>query len=300
MKKKLRVLSLILLLVGYFCLLTAISYVRAPQAALLDMQPVLRTADFRVLEGAEGAATVSPDAVVLRNAAQGELTGCTAVLRVENTRTLSLQFSVSCSGDTAGGLLTVDLCSEGYDHAEQERQIVLEPGKEDVTLTIDPGADAPEYTNLRFFTHDRIDARLENITVSVPLPKDVTTVVRVSTGLAMACFLAAAAVFAVTDFTAIKNSVRLTAGRLKADGSPLFAALLVGVLFLPLLLSAASAATGKHIVKGFYGEVTKPVLTAEALQSGTWQRRTAFTVSRSRQTRVSAPRHLGTPTMIGN
>ena len=160
MNKKISIFCVILSLLGYFCLLTSVSYARASGEALTELQSVLSGEDFRPLGGAEAATDVTPDGIILRNSVPGELAGCTAAVCIDGVDTINIKFTVTSAAVSS---LTVDLCSDGYDRPEQERQIALMLGENDVDININTGDGSPEYTNVRLFTHDLINASIASL-----------------------------------------------------------------------------------------------------------------------------------------
>ena len=174
------------LIVCYLAVLALISHARGPEKyRIAEESPLLAAGDFTSLVG--GAA--EEGRLRLVNDTQGQAVGYFAELPLEGLESIRVAFQVDCPVEYAGGTLVVDLYNleAGYDYAEQEYQLILEPGINMVAQTIEPGGSAPERAQLRLFSVDAAGYSIEGLTVS-PLE----TLPKISTAMAAAaifCFV---------------------------------------------------------------------------------------------------------------
>lgn len=139
------------LIVCYLAVLTLVSHARGPvKYRAATESPLLDVEDFVSFVGAR------EDAILLVNDMAGQAAGLAAELPLEGLEGIRVAFQVDCPPEYAGGTLVVDLynAEAGYDSAEQEFSLELEPGVNMVERTIDPGESAPGRAQLRIFTLD--------------------------------------------------------------------------------------------------------------------------------------------------
>lgn len=139
------------LIVCYLAVLTFVSHARGPvKYRTATESPLLDVEDFVSFAGAR------EDAILLVNDMAGQAAGFAAELPLEGLEGIRVAFQVDCPPEYAGGTLVVDLynAEAGYDSAEQEFSLELEPGVNMVERTIDPGESAPGRAQLRIFTLD--------------------------------------------------------------------------------------------------------------------------------------------------
>lgn len=181
----LRRLIVVELIVCYMAVLTLVSHVRGPEKYRVDTETSLLTRkDFVSFSGEEAGNTFRFD-----NDASGTAVGYSAELSLQDLKGIHVSFQLDCPVEYVGGTLYVDLYNfeTGYDNAEQEFALSLEPGVNTVGFTLDPGESAPDHVQLRFFTLDPAGYDIKELAVS-----RVETLPKVSMGMAIvtaACFV---------------------------------------------------------------------------------------------------------------
>jgi len=167
----LKALLVIEVIICYMAILTVISYWRGPvHYKILADKPLLETTDF-VSFG--GEPVQNKDVFIFANDTIGNAIGYTADLCLRNLERMSVSFTLDCPGKAAGGILHIDLFADGYDSDEQEFKLELQEGLNDVAFSLEPGAEAPESAQLRFFTLDWADYEVQNVRLyaETALPK---------------------------------------------------------------------------------------------------------------------------------
>lgn len=153
------------IIICYLACLTMVSYIRGPEHyRVVTDTPLLQTEDFLTFAGVPAEA----DGVLsLENAVQGEAAGYMARLRLSGLEQVQVSFQIECPAEFAGGLLSIDLYNfeADYDSLEQEHQLTVQEGNNEVTFWLAPGEDPPEEAFLRIFTLDPAGYRLEDIQV---------------------------------------------------------------------------------------------------------------------------------------
>lgn len=160
------------IIVCYMGFLAVVSYMRSPvrYKAMTD-SPICQSEDFISFAGIPSATNV----LTFENNAQGQLFGWQKQLDLSTLERIHISFSVNCPEEFAGGTLFVDLYNfeENYDPSEQEYQLLLTSGENNVEFTLCPGSPKPDTADLRFFTLDVAQYSVEKLTVcqEVALPK---------------------------------------------------------------------------------------------------------------------------------
>lgn len=157
-------LVIVEMIVCYMAALTLVSHARGPvKYRTATEKPLLETAGFTSFAGepAQG------DALLLENDTAGQAVGFAAELPLEGLEGIRVAFQADCPPDYAGGTLVVDLynAKAGYDSAEQEFSLALEPGVTAVEQTLAPGESAPGRAQLRFFTLDTVSCSIRGLSV---------------------------------------------------------------------------------------------------------------------------------------
>lgn len=166
----LKAILIIEIIVCYMAVLTVISHIRGPEPWVLSDAPLLRTEDFMPLNSVKPE---TEEVFHFQNDGKGDAVGFSAPLGLQGVERIQISFQVECSNEYAGGLLCVDLCAEGYDNPEQEKQIELQAGSNDVSFELSPGDGSPDYAQLRFFTVSPADFKITELRIYqvVPAPK---------------------------------------------------------------------------------------------------------------------------------
>lgn len=154
----------------YMAALNIVSHLRGPQN--YETAEVLATAtDFVSFSGesAEG------ESLIFENQTEGTVVGCSTRLSLENIERIRVSYRIDCPAEYVGGTLYNDLYDydSGYDNPEQEYQLILQQGQNDVAFVLEPGDAAPETAELRIFTPSAASCAVAEIQVysEIPLPK---------------------------------------------------------------------------------------------------------------------------------
>lgn len=158
----------------YFSLLNVISHARGPTPYHVgDGAPLLSIADFQPLSGAEDVP--QKDAFELTACANGAAFGYQALLDLSGLDRINIRFQALCPAQSAGAAMFVDLYNfeENYDYPEQEQQIILEAGLNELDFDLDPGPRAPRTAWVRLFTFDATGCQIQALQVcsETELPK---------------------------------------------------------------------------------------------------------------------------------
>lgn len=157
---RLKILLIFEAVVCYMALLNIVSHMRVPQQyGPATDAPLVGVSDFI---GFDGGGTEK--GLLLENQTPGTAVGYQSELTLSGLDSIYLSFSVDCPAEYAGGLLTVDLYNyeSNYDSMEQEYQISLKAGTNEVEFIFKPGEWAPEKAQLRIFTLDAADYEVRN------------------------------------------------------------------------------------------------------------------------------------------
>ena len=184
------------IIICYMAMLTMVSYVRGPVRYGPAEEPLLTEADFRDINGLPAEEAGAP--FTFENQDQGEAVGSLADVDLRGMHGICISFEVDCPEEDAGGILCTDLCNgeTGYDHPEQEFDLVMQAGHNEADFILDPGRQHPDTATLRFFTLDTAGYCLENVQIyeEILLPQ-VPDGLKIGVG---ACFF----LLAVTAFAA--------------------------------------------------------------------------------------------------
>ena len=187
-------LMVVEIIVCYMAVLTLVSHARGPEKyrAATDA-PLLAADSFTSFTGEPAG----EDGLRLANSTAGQAVGFAAELPLESRERIQAAFLVDCPPEFAGSILHVDLYEPdaGYDNDEQEATLVMQPGLNAVSLTLWTGENAPESSQLRFFTLDLADCGIYDLSIC-----PVEALPKVGRGLlaaVAACFLILAATTAL-------------------------------------------------------------------------------------------------------
>lgn len=152
------------MIVCYLAVLTLVSYACGPEKYRAATEnPLLAIADFTSFAGEPAG----EDGLVLANDTAGQAVGYFAELPLEGLESIQIVCRVDCPPEYAGGTLVVDLYNleAGYDNAEQEYRLILEPGVNEACFSLTPGESAPDTAQLRFFTLDPAAYVMQNLMI---------------------------------------------------------------------------------------------------------------------------------------
>ena len=173
-KAKLKWIIIVELIVFYFSLLNVISHARGPVPYQIDTsQPVVQIEDFVPMT--EMGVDATETALSFYNAVEGSAVGYQTELSLKDIEVLNIQFQLDCPDGQAGTTLFVDLYDfeSGYDNPEQEKQIVLQEGLNQIQFDLNKGEQAPGTAYLRLFTLNVVDYQIEQLQIyeKMALPK---------------------------------------------------------------------------------------------------------------------------------
>lgn len=176
-KARLKWIIIVELIVFYFSLLNVISHARGPVPYQIDTsQPVVKVEDFvpMVEMGVDKTETALP----VYNTVEGNAVGYQAEFSLQNIEAINVQFQIECPPEQAGTTLFVDLYNfeASYDNPEQEQQIVLKEGLNQIQFDLNKGEQAPDTAYLRLFTLNIVGYQIDQLQIyeKMELPK-VTT-----------------------------------------------------------------------------------------------------------------------------
>lgn len=151
------------LIICYLALLTVISYVRGPERYQRAEEPLLTTTDFVSFNGS----SASFDMLPMENDDTSQPIGWQAHITLLGVDRLWCSFQLDCPAESAGGILHIDLYNQeaGYDNPEQEYQVTLQPGYNEIEFELSPGTIFPETAQIRFFTWDIAHYNLQDIQI---------------------------------------------------------------------------------------------------------------------------------------
>ena len=143
------------IIIFYLSFLNVVSHVRGPDSYRLNTDaPLLLAMDFQSFSD---MGISRPDSSLpLLNPTAGAAAGYQAELPLDDLLGVSVCFQIDCPEDEAGSTVTIDLYNfeAGYDSPEQETQVVLQAGLNEISTLLSPGESAPEQAQLRIFTLD--------------------------------------------------------------------------------------------------------------------------------------------------
>lgn len=173
-KAKLKWIIIVELIVFYFSLLNVISHARGPVPYQIDTsQPVVRIEDFVPM--AEMGVDATETALPFYNAVEGSAVGYQTEVSLQSVNPINIQFQIECPPEQSGTTLYVDLYNfeASYDNPEQEKQIVLQEGLNQIQFDLNKGEQAPGTAYLRLFTLNVVDYQIEQLQIyeKMALPK---------------------------------------------------------------------------------------------------------------------------------
>lgn len=174
LKKRRQHFIAILLLIFYFCLLNVISHARGPiPYGPTTESPLAVETDFVSFTG-EPYTNVKGISF-FNTTAPSAATGYSVKIPLSGLEPIGISFQFYCNSQYEGQTLIIDLFNyaEGYDNPEQEQQITLKQGQNDIDVMLQPGANAPDEAELRIFCVGLIEGTAENFLIYplAPRPK---------------------------------------------------------------------------------------------------------------------------------
>ena len=175
MNRKLRKWLIILeVVVFYLCLLNIISHARGPVMYKVKSEaPLLEITDF--LPFIDIGVPQTDTALPFLNTIEGRAIGYQGKLENIHIDGINISFEVVCPSAYKNTTIIVDLYNyeAGYDSPEQEKQIILNEGTNNVDIQIIPEESAPQTAWLRLFTGNCVNYEITNLKVyeEVALPR---------------------------------------------------------------------------------------------------------------------------------
>lgn len=172
----------------YLSILNVISHARGPIPYTVDTEnPLVQVEEF--LPFFDMGVTGNAGELPILNTTPGVAAGYHAELALDTLGEFQVSFSIDCPAECAGSVLIVDLYNleENYDTIEQEVQVALKAGENEVAVKMAPGEQHPNTAQLRIFTVQPLEGYLCDLYVG-----EVITLERVT-----ATMLAVPAVLAV-------------------------------------------------------------------------------------------------------
>lgn len=150
----------------YLSVLNVISHARGPIPYTVDTEnPLVQVEAFTPFFDMEvvGEAGELP----ILNTTPGVAAGYHAELALDTLGEFQVSFSIDCPAEYADAVLIVDLYNleENYDTIEQEAQVALKAGRNEVTVKMEPGEQHPDTAQLRIFTVQRLEGYLRDLYV---------------------------------------------------------------------------------------------------------------------------------------
>ena len=164
-------------IVFYFALLNIVSHVRGPIPYQIDKTtPLVEMEEFQPFF--DMGAVVKEKVLPIINVSEGVAAGYQTEVLLSDVDAINIQFQVNCPADQAGSVLHVDLynAEAEYDNPEQEQEITLQEGWNEIQFDLIKGDQAPDTAYLRLFTLNAVNYQIESLEIyrKIPLPK-VTT-----------------------------------------------------------------------------------------------------------------------------
>lgn len=264
----LRNTGIILAIIGYFSLLVCISYLRS---GFFQSGPIgfeRGPADFVSLDDSNGF-NCDSQGISLNNQIENTLSGGYTDINLKGVEEVLIQFSIENKSNET--LLTIDLCADGYDQEEQEKQLVIYTGLNNYQFSLPTGENAPDQAKLRFFTFNQTELTISDLSVTSKNKTDASGTVKASAIISASFILAAFICVLISYQVTFTDIFRIIKAWIKKGGKKGFVALFIIILFIPMLLTVLSLITGKRIdteIKGNFKRLESPEITAESLLNG--------------------------------
>ena len=173
-RKRIKWLLILEGIVFYFALLNIISHVRGPiPYQIEETTPLVEMEEFQPFF--DMGAVVTEKALPIINVSEGVAAGYQTEVLLIDVDAINIQFQVNCPADEAGSILHVDLynAEAEYDNPEQEQEITLQEGWNEIQFDLLKGDQAPDTAYLRLFTLNAVNYQIENMEIyrKTPLPK---------------------------------------------------------------------------------------------------------------------------------
>lgn len=167
---KMKLFRISALIICFFTILIWVSYQRASDEDVMQWngESILNVDNFTATEGEN--ARIEQDTLVF-DSMEPETELFAAPLELRKLNKIGIRFRVFCPEEFTGSTLFVDLCAENYDRDEQGFSFTLKTGVNEIHQVIDKGEDAPDFAQLRVFSLDAAQYRVEELSVqrvSVP------------------------------------------------------------------------------------------------------------------------------------
>lgn len=158
-----RVITITLVLIIYFLILTAVSYVKSTDQKAVG-ESLVSYQDF-MLWAKEGRAWVDEAGLHFNDS---ENTGKVfySAISLKDLQQIQVHLIVDCPAEYAEKTaLQVDLYADGYDNPEQEFSIELKAGENDIIQVIDKGNQAPDEAQFRIYCLEAVHCDVRNLSV---------------------------------------------------------------------------------------------------------------------------------------
>lgn len=158
-----KAIVIVLILVIYFTLLTAVSFARTNQTAAVE-ENLIDYQEFTV-QADENKAWVAEGSLNFRDESSGAKVFA-APISLQDFQQIQVQFSVDCPEEWTGpATLYIDLYAEGYDDPAQELLVELCAGQTEISRIIDKGSNAPNEAQFRIFCLDPVECKISGLSV---------------------------------------------------------------------------------------------------------------------------------------
>lgn len=151
----------------YIALLNVISHARGPIPYAVDSQnPLVQAEDFEPM--VDMGVIAENEKLPIQNFEDGTGAGYAAWISLEGLQEIQVSFSLECPNKCVGQTLVVDLYNldESYDAKEQETQVTLAAGLNEINVQLTPGDIHPPEAQLRIFTTNVASYSIEEISVN--------------------------------------------------------------------------------------------------------------------------------------
>ncbi|MBR1494207.1 MAG: hypothetical protein IJ601_04075 [Acidaminococcaceae bacterium] len=155
---------IVLIIVLYFLFLTWVSFLRAPSEAraVISGDVIAEYKDFINLDEGSGAGVEEDKLVFGTGDSPASVFG--ARVPLADSQGIEVSFTVDCPAEYAGSVVHVDLFDgAGYDFEEQEFQITLLEGLNEIEQSLYKGANAPEEAWLRIFILENAEIEMRRL-----------------------------------------------------------------------------------------------------------------------------------------
>lgn len=181
MKKKIKWIIWIEVIVFYMSVLNIISHAKGPTPYRVNTENSLLSASDMVPFSDMGMIGEKENSLYIFNNEEGAAVGYQGELQLDQLDGVHISFVVNCPSEYVGSMLYIDLYNyeENYDFPEQEHQVTLQEGMNQVSFDLSPGEEPPKTCSLRFFTTSLADYTLEEIQINSveALPKVTTAMI---------------------------------------------------------------------------------------------------------------------------